>query len=288
MAETYCGKTCAECSMKEELNCPGCKLEPGRPITGDCTLARCCREKSHETCDTCQLHGHCNTYYIRHNMPQRRLQDRKLEQERQEAIARKAPILGKWLWILFWLVVPSTLFSILAEDSITGSNAVLNLWGNLLLCGCNVAYGLILLKLASQDGGFAMAGICMIVSSLISGILNACFLGNAPSWSLLLTIPAAIASLAGVFMEFHGYADSLANLDDDLAAKWRKLWKWTIGAYGCMIGSVLLILIAPILGLLLTLAGAIATVITSVMKLVYLYQTAQTFRGIAASKVLSA
>ena len=93
MAETYCGKTCSECAMKEELNCPGCKLEPGRPITGDCALARCCREKGHNTCDTCNIHGNCNTYYIRHQMPQRRQKDRKLEQERQAAIARKAPLL---------------------------------------------------------------------------------------------------------------------------------------------------------------------------------------------------
>ena len=81
-------------------------------------------------------------------------------------------------------------------------------------------------------------------------------------------------------MEFHGYADTLAGLDEDLAEKWRKLWKWTIGAMGVMIGSLLIILIAPILGLLLTLAGAVASIITSVLKLVYLYQTAQTFRSI--------
>lgn len=279
MAETYCGKTCAECSMKDELNCPGCKLEPGRPITGDCALARCCREKSHETCDTCNIHGHCNTYYIRHNMPQRRILDRKREQERKDAIARKAPFLGKWLWILFWLVVPSTLFSILAEDSITGSNAGLNFWGNLLLCGCNLVYGLILLKLSREDGGFAMAGICMMAANLVSGILKVCYPLEAPSWTLLLTIPAAVASLAGAYFEFHANSDCLAGLDEDLAEKWRKLWKWTIGAYVGMIGGLILALIAPVLGLLLTLAGAIATVITSVMKLVYLYQTAQTFRG---------
>ena len=279
MAETYCGKTCAECAMKEELNCPGCKLEPGRPITGDCALARCCREKGHNTCDTCNIHGNCNTYYIRHQMPQRRQKDRKLEQERQAAIARKAPFLGKWLWLLFWLVVPSTLFSILAEDSITGSAAGLNFWGNILLCGCNLAYGLILLKLSAEDGIFAVAGICTIAASLVTGILNACYLGNLPNWTLLLTIPASVVNLTGVYMEFQGYAGTLAKLDEDLAEKWRKLWKWTIAAMGVMIGSVLLILIVPILGLLLTLAGAVATIVTSVMKLVYLYQTAQTFRG---------
>ena len=280
MAETYCGKTCTECAMKEELKCPGCKLEPGRPITGDCALARCCREKSHETCATCNLNGHCNTFYIRHQMPQRRLKEREAAREREQAIARKAPFLGKWIWILFWLVVPSTLFSILAEDSITGSNAGLNLWGNILLCVCNLVYGGILLKLSAEDAGFTIAGICMMVGSLINGILNACYQGNLPGWTLILTIPAAVVSLVGAYMEFHAYADTLTGLDVELAEKWQKLWKWTIAAMGAMVGSLILILIAPILGLLLTLAGAVASIVTSVLKLVYLYQTAQTFRDI--------
>lgn len=280
MAETYCGKTCAECAMKEELKCPGCTLEPGRPITGDCTLARCCREKGHETCATCNLHGHCNTFYIRHQMPQRRQKEREAALERKRAIARKAPFLGKWMWLLFWLVVPTTLFSILAEDSITGSNAGLNLWGNILLCVCNLIYGGILLKLSAEDAGFTVAGICMMVGSLINGILNACYQGTLPGWTLILTIPAAVVSLVGAYMEFHAYADTLAGLDEELAEKWLKLWKWTIAAMGAMVGSLILILIAPILGLLLTLAGAVASIITSVLKLVYLYQTAQTFRDI--------
>lgn len=281
MAETYCGKTCAECADKEALQCPGCKLEPGRPLTGDCSLARCCREKGHETCATCTSCGHCYTHYNRHQMPQRRQKERQLALERQQAIARKAPILGKWLWILFWLVVPSTIFSLLAEDSITGSGSGVNLWGNILLCACNLVYGGILLRLASQESNFSTAGLCMIVSSLISGILKVCFLGDPPGWTLVMTLPAAIVALVGAYMEFHGYAETLAGLDEDLRERWLKLWKWTVGAMAVMIGSLLIILIIPILGLLLTLAGAIATIITSVMKLVYLYQTAQTFRAIA-------
>ena len=98
----------------------------------------------------------------------------------------------------------------------------------------------------------------------------------------MLTLPAAIVALVGAYMEFHGYAETLAGLDEDLRERWLKLWKWTVGAMAVMLGSILIILIVPILGLLLTLAGAIATIITSVMKLVYLYQTAQTFREISA------
>ena len=49
MAETYCGKSCAECTKKEQLNCSGCKAGPGRQFGGDCELAKCVRDKGHET-----------------------------------------------------------------------------------------------------------------------------------------------------------------------------------------------------------------------------------------------
>ena len=53
MAETYCGKICAECAQKETLNCSGCKAGPGRQFGGDCKLAKCCRAKGHQECATC-------------------------------------------------------------------------------------------------------------------------------------------------------------------------------------------------------------------------------------------
>jgi hypothetical protein len=48
MAETYCGKTCTSCIQKEALNCPGCKVGPGRQYSGECALAKCCRNKKHQ------------------------------------------------------------------------------------------------------------------------------------------------------------------------------------------------------------------------------------------------
>ena len=50
MAETYCGKSCEECTKKEQLDCSGCKTGPGRQFGGDCELAKCVRDKGHETC----------------------------------------------------------------------------------------------------------------------------------------------------------------------------------------------------------------------------------------------
>ena len=79
MAETYCGKSCEECTKKEHLNCSGCKTGPGRQFGGDCELAKCVRDKGHETCETCGFKGNCGTLRSRESMPDYRI--RKIEAE---------------------------------------------------------------------------------------------------------------------------------------------------------------------------------------------------------------
>ena len=87
MAETYCGKTCSECRSKEELNCPGCKYGPGREIHGDCKLARCCRTKGHEVCDTCSHYTTCGTFRGRARIPEDRISSLKREADRKARLA---------------------------------------------------------------------------------------------------------------------------------------------------------------------------------------------------------
>ena len=81
MAETYCGKTCADCSQKETLSCPGCKAGPGKQYGGDCKLAKCCIEKGHQECSTCGFNGHCGTLHGRICMPDDRLKAIEVEKE---------------------------------------------------------------------------------------------------------------------------------------------------------------------------------------------------------------
>ena len=51
MEQTYCSKHCENCAQKEALNCPGCKAGPGRPVMGQCEIARCAQEKGYENCE---------------------------------------------------------------------------------------------------------------------------------------------------------------------------------------------------------------------------------------------
>ena len=202
MAETYCGKNCAECSKREELNCQGCKAGPGRQFGGDCELAKCVRDKGHETCETCGFKGNCGTLRSRESMPDYRIRKIESEKMRKAAIAKRAPVLGKWLWIIFWLVIPSSIGSIMAHETTAKILPGLFMPGQIINAICSLIYGAILLKLGSEEDRYRTAGICALiagVSSALAAMINGG--SDGATWILIFTIPAAIVALVGEYNE---------------------------------------------------------------------------------------
>lgn len=279
MAETYCGKSCAECTKKEQLNCSGCKTGPGRQFGGDCELAKCIRSKGHETCDTCGFKGNCGTLRSRDSMPDYRIRKIEAEEMRKAAIAKRAPVLGKWLWIIFWLIIPSTIGSLMANESTAKILPGLFMPGQIINAVCSLTYGAILLKLGSEEDRYRTAGICALIAGGVSAVV-AIITGSAEeaTWTLLFTLPAAVVAMVGEYNEYMAHSAVLSGVDNELSEKWEVLWKWYIGLFGVMIGSILVMLIIPILGALAILAAAIGTIVVSILKLVYLYHSAKIFR----------
>ena len=287
MTETYCGKNCADCAYRERLACPGCKAGPGRAIYGDCTLAKCCRDKGHESCETCGFHTSCGPLRGRADMPQYRLKKLEAEAERRANIARKAPFLGKWLWILFWLVIPQSIAGIMTNETVVEWAPGLKLPGQVLSVLCAVAYGLILLRLSKEEGHYRTAAICCVAAAVLSAAA-ACFSGGEePGWTLVITLPGAVVSLVGEYHEFMGHAEVLSGVDNDRSEKWRNLWKWNIGLFGALLASVVITLIVPMLGMLVMLAAMIGILVVSILKLVYLYRAAKLFREYPAEEQMT-
>ena len=75
--ETVCGKSCEACAWKEPLNCSGCREDMGRPFSGPCDIAACCREKGHRRCDTCGHLSGCPLQAERDEVPAREFRRRK-------------------------------------------------------------------------------------------------------------------------------------------------------------------------------------------------------------------
>ena len=276
MAETYCGKACAECAQREQMNCPGCKTGPGRELGGDCNLAKCVRNKGHETCGTCCFRDTCGTLRGRDGIPDQRRRRAEAEQAKMEAIARRAPFLGKWLWLLFWLVVPSSIGAVL---NLTESLQWLYLPGQIIGLACTVGYGLILLKLGGEEDSYRIAAICVLAAGAVNVLVDL-FTGSGetPPWTLLLILPAAVVGLVGTYNEFMAHAAVLRGVDDELSGKWEILWKWHIGLYVAIFGCILALFLFPVLALVALVAVAIGLIVVAVLQLVYLYRTAKIFR----------
>lgn len=279
MADTYCGKMCDNCNYRERLGCLGCKTGPGRSWQCECPLAKCCRDKGHETCDTCNFNSSCGTLRGRADLPEYRLKDLAAENERKALLAQKVPFLGKWLWYLFLLVIPMVLSNIMTNESIASWLPFLYRPGIILSILCTVVYGLILLKLSTENNHYRTSAICCFVTVALSTIASSISV-NSPeaSWTLIITLPAAIVSLLGEYHEYTGHSEVLAGVNNQLSEKWEKLWKWYVGAFAAMFVSIIIALIIPILALLIMLAALIALLIVSLLKVVYLYQSAKVFR----------
>lgn len=253
--EGICGRMCDACTWKEQLDCPGCQDGPGRRFSGGCPIADCCREKGHTACVTCTFSTGCALR--RRDMPQNRLWAVEAERERRARLDRNAPVLAKWLWLLFWLVIPSVFSNILTMDTVAGAFPTAGVVGNVLAFLISLAYGVLLWQLREAAGRYRTAALCYLAGGIISGVLllPAIPEGNWLWW--LLSLPVMVLELCAAYQEFYAHAEVLEELDPELAGKWRLLWKWWIGLLLGLFGCIFLALISAILGLLAILADAI-------------------------------
>ena len=248
MAETFCGKSCAECIYKEELNCPGCKAGPGVKWNTDCDIAECCQKKGHKECSTCNFCSHCGMLQSNIRMPQYRLEKIAAKASWEKEVTERAKKVRKWLWIMFWLIIPGTIASLLSNDTLTALLPSLKVPGLILGIVCNVVYAISLLRLSSQEDRYKTAGICALVSAAWNIVLIATN-GNetVQSWTAVLSILFAIVAFVGEYNEMTAHSVILTGVDAELSEKWSKLWKWYIGSYCAILGSALLILISAVL-----------------------------------------
>jgi len=280
MAETYCGKSCADCIHKEQLACPGCKTGPGQAYRGDCAIATCCRQKGHlDGCDTCSFCNSCHTLRGKTSAPENRLKALAAEEARVAALARSAPVLAVWLWVLFWLIIPDVIASIMTNQTLSALIPNIALPGQLLTTASTVVHGLILIRLSTENRYYLSAGVYV----LIAGVAD--FLAVVlvpPAWSALLTVPAAILALIATYKEFNAHSHALAGLNEELSAKWSVLWKWYIGMLCVVFAATLIAMLFPVLGALALLPASIALFVIGILQMVYLYKTAKTFRDLVA------
>lgn len=276
MISEYCGNNCETCTSKEKLNCPGCAAGPGGLYTTSCRLAQCCIRKGLESCTGCEYSCSCGIYLGREDMPGKRIQEMERLAAKKAQLAEMAKGMRKWFLVLFWLFVPTCIGSWITNLSLDGEIPGLLLTGTLISLTSNLIYVVALYGLGRMFPRFKASATIMLICTLFTSvfaILNA--LGDSVAEPLLLTELAGIASLVAECMECKTYSEALFDLDEDLAAKWNRYWKWYLGFMCTLCVSVVILVIAQVLGLLLMFVTGIGIVVLGILKLVYLHKSAK-------------
>lgn len=208
------------------------------------------------------------------------------ELKRQEE-AKKAEqkdsyaFLGKWLWYYFILIIPSIVAAVFGAFT---DNPIMVLAGSIMDIAVSVLTILILVKLGSQNAKYGKAGLLqipLIITNLIKVFAFVATETEVPLWYTGgIEFVAALVGLYGTYLEFKAHEEVTSFVDPTLSETWAKLWKWTVICMVVTICSAFLILI-PVLGLLIMIAGVIGLVVVSILKLIYLYRTAKLFQSLA-------
>ena len=201
---------------------------------------------------------------------------------RNQRWSEKAPFLSKWLWLLFWLVIPQGLASLLSGNVIPADYSALLLLGKIFQLIYYLGCGLVMLKLSPILSRYRTAGLCYLIGGVVTTATDLLPVSDETStlalWISLAGLLGVLLLLAAEYQECMGHSELLEDLNLDLSRQWKKLWKLFIGCYAALFVSVMLLFVSALLGLFVTLAGTLGLLAGMIVKLIYLYRTAMFFR----------
>ena len=183
---------------------------------------------------------------------------------------------------LLWLVVPGTIAGLMSDEALSAHWPDLASLGEILGILCRVVYGLLLLSLAKVNGGYRAAGACTLFV-VAAGVIVQVLTGSGDPYmkdggALMVALLSGVAALVGECAECTSHAEVLEPVDIALSQRWRRLWKWYIGAYLALFAGIFVTLLSAWLGLLVMTAATVGSLVVAILKLVYLWRTARTFR----------
>lgn len=193
----------------------------------------------------------------------------------------RTQFLGKHIGILFWLFVPRLISGLMGNSYMQVHEPGVYNAGTVLCIICFAVYVIVLLKLTRENRHYRDAGLFSLVSIVLSIIVMLILSGDViySSGTSVLALIGEVSELCAEYQEFTAHAEQLESVAGDKvqADKWRKLWTKFMICYLVLIGSLLLAMMIPFVGMIIMLISAIAVVVFSIMKIVYLYRTSKIF-----------
>lgn len=187
-----------------------------------------------------------------------------------ESMSRRAAVMGKWLWVLFWLQIAGMVIG-LFDGAVSAIGDVVR----------GLAYAWILLQMKGEDERYGKAAVFMMIAVVLQTVADLMG-GSVAILSIVILIPALVLSLMATYQEYCAHSSVVGSADTFLGQRWMTLWKWQIVSIGGLLVSTLLLLVAPPLGALLVVVVGVIGIVAGVLTLVNLYKSAQAFRKIAA------
>lgn len=189
-------------------------------------------------------------------------------------------LLAKWLNVLFWVIIVTTVLRIFSDNGLTDSMPRLA-FGTITDIVMSILYGVVLRKISSESSRYKNAAVCRFVS-VAATLLFAPF---ADESNLMITLPASAVLIAldliGTYFEFKGHEDVLNGTDDVFAEKWHRLWKYYAGPLAALLAGLLVAVAVPAAGLIIMAAALIVWLAVIILKIIYVRRMAKTFRNIS-------
>ena len=300
MSESFCGKSCDECTYKARLTCPGCKSGPGGITEGECGIADCCRQKVFTQCSECASRQNCRLFEGRGNLPERKLRARESERDMERRLSDRAFFLRRWIVVLFVLMIPLVLAALPEFESagikllefeskalrghdyfvgyVSVIPALVYSVGRIAGFVCMLIYAVTLRVLGSKEEWYKYASFFTFAAGLGSLIITVIKRPReTPDWFVFILVSIALLGIIGAYCECRAHANVLSGVDDRLSAKWVSLRRRLVCFGVCLIIGALLISIFPILGVAAMFAGMFGTIVVNAAKLVWLLRTARRF-----------
>ena len=195
-----------------------------------------------------------------------------------EAIVGRAPLMAKWLWVMFWANIAHIIINFIKIES----SVVYTTIQNILIAVCSLVICLSLFKMRGEDERYGRAALFQLIPlaiNLIPTLVMDSY--NTLVWlSVLVSLIAAVFSLLAPYNEYHAHSCIVGGLDCELGDRWQKLWVWQIIGIAGTFVSLLLTVLAAGLGAVLVLIVAIYVLVIQIIYLVTLYRSAKAYRAV--------
>ena len=211
--ESFCGKFCSSCTLKTELNCPGCKARLQQDNQHQCDISNCCHSRNLQACWQCKFSSSCKRLNERNFIAEKRRE--RINAERKILEIRRELVLGCKTWMMM-LPVVAIVYLVALE---------VNVFVPFVPFIPGALYAFCLFQLRHQSDSYKTAALFMLLLTVVQAFADI-LPGDQGHIKTVLGVVTVIINLIRLRCEYVGHQDISTFFDCDLTDSYSRLWKW--------------------------------------------------------------